>query len=210
MDNNAMIKKYVTALLTALLLNINCYGQTTGFAINNNTLTPAEWQLLQIRVKQQNTDVITTALTEQQQLLQSTSRTIDAKTAHLDVLIEQMRKAMLAHEGTGLTAVQIGIPVRVVIMQRTVNGVRLFHSFINPELIRTSPSKANYQERCLSIPDVHHQLTERAVYLTIRYQKTDGHVATETFTGMDAAIFQQEMDHLNGVLLTDHHLVSQL
>lgn len=188
----------------AALIIITTHASAAEQPDSLTALHPAEWTALQLRVQQQNTDVITTLNPAQQRLLQSTSRPIDAKAPHLEILIEQMRKAMLAHEGTGLTAVQIGIPVRVVLMQRTINGSQLFHSFINPEIIRASPGKANYQERCLSMPKLHNQLTERAVYVMIRYQKIDGASTTETFTGLDAAIFQQEMDHLNGILLTDH------
>lgn len=194
------------SLAIVLSLLVANTGYSADVISNTETLTPAEWQALQERVQQQRTDLITTAVADQEQLLKSSSRPIAATAPHLDVLLEQMRKAMLAHEGTGLTAVQIGIPVRVVIMQRTINGARLFHSFINPEITRFSPSKASYRERCLSLPEVHNHLTERAVYLTIRYQKTDGHTATETFTGLDAAVLQQELDHLNGILITDHSI----
>lgn len=198
----AKIPRLALAALVGFIANV---GDATVVSDNFGTLTPGEWQSLQDRVQQQRTDVITTAAADQEQLLKSTSRPIAANAPHMEVLLGQMRKAMLAHEGTGLTAVQIGIPVRVVLMQRTINGSRLFHSFINPEIIRISPSKASYRERCLSLANGHGHMTERAVYLTLRYQKTDGHTAIETFTGLDAAVMQQEIDHLNGILLTDHH-----
>jgi Polypeptide deformylase len=135
-----MLLHFFARLLITLLLSFTAvaHAEQTN---NTSTLTSAEWAALQSRERLQNTDVITTGVAGQQQLLKSASRPIDAKAPHLDVLVEQMRKAMLAHEGTGLTAVQIGIPVRVVLMQRTINGSRLFHSFINPEIVRTSPSK---------------------------------------------------------------------
>jgi Polypeptide deformylase len=135
-----MLLHFFARLLITLLLSFTAVAHAEQ-ANNAGSLTSDEWAALQSRERLQNTDVITTEVAGQQRLLKSASRPIDAKAPHLDVLVEQMRKAMLAHEGTGLTAVQIGIPVRVVLMQRTINGSRLFHSFINPEIVRTSPSK---------------------------------------------------------------------
>ncbi len=200
-----MTKKYFTLLALPFIWNFSVSVSNADIRTTANTLTQAEWALLQNRVQQQNTSVITIADPEQQRLLQSQSRQINTTAAHLDVLVAQMQKAMLANKGTGLTAIQIGIPVRVVIMERSINDKKSVHVFINPELLRKSSTKTNFWERCLSLPELRNHLTLRSVDLTIRYEKADGQITTELLTGMEASVFQQELDHLNGILLTDHH-----
>lgn len=176
-----------------------------AFGEAGSTLTSAEWFLLQSRAKLKNNAVISDNNPEQRHLLKSPSREISPNADHLTELITQMRQAMLAHDGKGLTAVQIGIPVRVVIMERMNSKNKIVQTFINPILVSKSDQITQYWERCLSLPDVRNHLTPRHAEVTIRYSNLDGSSKTEKFNGDEAAVFQQELDHLDGILLTDHH-----
>lgn len=195
----------INALFFSLALSFSALVIAEQTQTDYGELTSTEIELLQHRMQQQNSTIITTANPEQYRLLRSSSRMVNANAAYLNTLLSQMRTAMLAHEGTGLTAVQIGVPVRIILLQRNLNGIRQLQTFLNPEIISSSPQTASYWEHCLSLPNLPNHLTERPVRLTIRYQKTNGQTMIETLTLAEAAIFQQEMDHLNGVLLSDHH-----
>jgi peptide deformylase len=138
--------------------------------------------------------------------LQSPSRSIDVQSPELDKLIEQMQRTVLANHGLGITAVQLGIPVRVVLLDRSAGqGKKNFQVFLNPEPLQASSDKILLWERCLSLPDAPNHLMQRANQLSIRYQKIDGQFVNEDLHGIEAGIFQQELDHLNGILLSDYH-----
>jgi peptide deformylase len=170
-----------------------------------STLTATEVQLLQERLQHQRTDVLTTALAQHQQILKSPSRPIVPTAPYIGELITQMRHTLLANRGIGLTAVQIGIPVRVVLLYRKFNDIGQFQVFFNPKIINHSLEQDRYLERSLSLPYVTKQLTMRPVRLTVHYQNTQGQNSIETLTAQEAAILQQNIELLNGILLTDQH-----
>jgi len=180
------------------ILTTNAFGQ------RNDMLTDTEWVFLQNRIQLHRTDVFSNINPEQRKLLKSPSREISPITGHLDELITQMIQAMQAHDGKGLTAVQIGIPVRVVIMERILTKAKVNQIFINPKLISKSDQITQYWERCLSLPEDRDHLTTRHDEVTIRYKDHDGNPKIEKFNGIESAVFQQELDHLDGILLSDH------
>lgn len=116
-------------------------------------------------------------------------------------------------EGVGLAACQIGKPQRLFAMVHS-NKTRVI---INPEIISTSPKskppakkskskqKKTILEGCLSIPYFYGPL-KRPQTLTLKYLNLDGQEKTEIFRGFPAQIVQHEVDHLNGILFTDHIL----
>jgi peptide deformylase len=187
---------------------ICCFLGNIADAANQNQipLSHPERELLQQRLQHHDSSVISNESSQQLHLLKSPSRPIAVPSEHLDTLIQQMQQAALTHHGLAITSVQIGIPVRVVLMDRSGgHGKKEFQAFINPELLFASIEKIELWERCLSLPDEPDHLTHRAAHIAIRYQKSDGQFVSEDLYGLEAGIFQQELDHLNGILLSDVH-----
>ena len=74
--------------------------------------------------------------------------------------------------------------------------------FANAEIIRKSWSKTTDVEGCLSLPNEEYQV-KRYNKITIRYQNAQGETLKESFQGYDARVIQHEIDHLNGILISD-------
>lgn len=198
MNKRLLFSLLTLALIANLLMLISCSDNKTVSA-----LTQQEWHLLQIREQQQSNNIIS-GKPEEMRLLHSRSREIDFDSPHLNMLISQMRKAVTAYRGLGLAAVQIGIPVRVVLMKQEFEKDNIFKVFINPKILHKSPSTQIFLEGCLSLPNDEDHFIERSLGLTVSYQTINGQTAIEDFIGLDAAVFQQEMDHLDGILIQDY------
>lgn len=115
-------------------------------------------------------------------------------------------------EGVGLAAPQIGISLQIFVMRP--NKRYKPRVFINPHIEKLSKQTQDPEnndgvyEGCLSIPH-HYAPITRSLEVTLTYQTIDGEqltTKTETFTGFPAHIIQHEVDHLNGILFTDHVL----
>jgi peptide deformylase len=111
---------------------------------------------------------------------------------------------MYAAPGIGLAAIQIGVPLRVIVMDLAREGEpREPRFFVNPELVAFDGDKQAYEEGCLSVPDVFDEV-ERPARVRIRYQNYTGEQVEEWAEGMYAVCIQHEMDHLEGRLFIDH------
>jgi peptide deformylase len=119
-------------------------------------------------------------------------------------LVEDMFETMYKAPGIGLAAIQVGVPVRLVVMdlskKETESEPRVF---VNPEIVSPSEEKSTYEEGCLSIPDVHEDV-ERPARVKVKYLDLDGKAHEDDADGLFATCIQHEVDHLNGVLFIDH------
>jgi peptide deformylase len=138
--------------------------------------------------------------------------------AKLSRLIDDMAQALDKElEGVALAAPQIGVSYRLFIVRkdRTVplpspkatEGAAPMKPevqiYINPEIIKTSRKRAEEDEGCLSIRGVY-GTTKRHERVTISARSIDGKKFTRGAGGLMAQIFEHEIDHLNGILFTDH------
>jgi len=111
---------------------------------------------------------------------------------------------MYAAPGIGLAAIQVGEPVRVIVMDLSRGeGVRQPRFFVNPEILWASEETVPYEEGCLSVPEIYDEV-ERAAKVRIRYLGYDGAAVEEDAEDLYAVCIQHEMDHLDGVLFIDH------
>ena len=114
-------------------------------------------------------------------------------------LAEDMFETMIDAEGVGLACPQVGKPLRMFVLIAD-DDVR--HVFINPQIIKTSEEVSDYDEGCLSIPQVYETIT-RPAKVTVQALNEKGKPFTLEADGFLARIIQHEYDHLDGILYID-------
>src|SRR5579871_4340762 len=136
--------------------------------------------------------------------LRSVSKPVTEISDEMRTLVADMFETMYKAPGIGLAAIQVGVPVRIVVMDLSKKeGEHEPRVFVNPELVSPSEEKSTYEEGCLSIPDVHEDV-ERPARVKVKYLDLDGKPHEEEAEGLFATCIQHEVDHLNGVLFIDH------
>lgn len=119
-------------------------------------------------------------------------------------LLSDMADTMYAAPGIGLAAPQIGISKRLIVMDCAPDESSPdLWKMINPEIIAQSDEMAKMEEGCLSIPGYKGEV-KRPAEVKVRYTDETGNVQEMIATGLLAACVQHEIDHLDGILFTDH------
>jgi peptide deformylase len=119
-------------------------------------------------------------------------------------LVEDMFETMYEAPGIGLAAVQVGVPLRLVVMDLSKRDERGEpKTFLNPEILWSSEETAPYEEGCLSIPEIHEDVV-RPERVKFKYVDLAGKPHEEEADGLFSTCIQHEIDHLNGVLFIDH------
>jgi peptide deformylase len=143
-------------------------------------------------------------LTVPDPILKEVSEPVKAVTDDLRVLMDDMLETMYAAPGVGLAAIQVGVPVRVIVMDLAKEGEKPQpRYFVNPEILEAVDELQAYEEGCLSVPDFYDEV-ERPKRVRIRYLDYNGQQVEEWAEGMYAVCIQHEMDHLQGTLFIDH------
>lgn len=119
-------------------------------------------------------------------------------------LMSDMLETMYDAPGIGLAAIQIGEPVRIIVMDLAREGEdKQPRYFVNPEILWKSEETAPYEEGCLSVPEFYEEV-QRPARVRVRYMNYEGKTIEEEAEGLYAVCIQHEMDHLEGVLFIDH------
>jgi peptide deformylase len=119
-------------------------------------------------------------------------------------LMDDMLETMYAAPGIGLAAVQVGVPLRIIVMDLArEDEEKQPRYFVNPEILWASEELQPYEEGCLSVPDIYDDV-ERPARVKLRYLNYKGEMVEEDAEGLYAVCIQHEMDHLEGVLFIDH------
>jgi len=140
-------------------------------------------------------------ITYPNEILRKKSSTISpsrATSKEIKSLIKKMRGEVAKADGVGLAAVQIGVPERIILV--SVDGV--FEAFINPMIVKKSWKRMVIEEGCLSLQGKM-GFVKRHKGLTMRALDENGKKIIFKATGLTSAIFQHEIDHLNGILFID-------
>lgn len=127
----------------------------------------------------------------------------------LDKLLADMWETMYQADGVGLAAPQIGQSIRLFVIdtiqimdeEKKANGIK--QVFINARKISEEGQVWNYEEGCLSIPDVRGDV-ERPPVLRLQYQDEKFETHEAVFTGVNARVIQHEYDHIEGILFVEH------
>ena len=134
---------------------------------------------------------------------------------NLKELIANMYDTMYNAFGVGLAAPQVGLPIRLFVIDTTPFGededlsaaeqtqLKSFkRTFINAKMIAEEGEEWGFNEGCLSIPEVREDVY-RNEKITIEFQDEDFNQKTEIFDGLIARVIQHEYDHTEGILFTD-------
>lgn len=137
-------------------------------------------------------------------LLRVQSKPVERIDDELRQFSDDMLETMYDAPGIGLAAIQVGVPIRMLVIDLAKEEEpKAPITFINPEIVQLSDELSIYEEGCLSIPEYFAEV-ERPASLTVRYQDLDGKTQELTTDGLLATCLQHEIDHLNGVLFIDH------
>lgn len=120
----------------------------------------------------------------------------DALRMLADAMVETLDEA----DGVGLAGPQIGVPKKIFAIHLRGEEPIIF---INPSIVATSIEEGPYEEGCLSIPGVFHDVI-RPLRVTIQAQDVSGKAFTIEADGLLARAIQHENDHLHGKLYIDH------
>ena len=145
-------------------------------------------------------------------VLRQISKPVEVFDDELKTLVADMFETMYEAPGIGLAAVQVGVPIRLLVidLQEPKDpedpespNVRDPRVFINPEILWHSNHDVPYTEGCLSVPEQYAEVM-RPNRIRACWQDEDGKAYEEEIEGLLAVCLQHEMDHLNGVLFIDH------
>jgi peptide deformylase len=137
-------------------------------------------------------------------LKQKSAPVIGGVTDKHRALMDDMLETMYAAPGIGLAAIQIGEPLRIIVMDLArEDEPKQPRYFVNPEILWTSEDQKPWEEGCLSVPDFYEEV-ERPAQVKLRYLNYAGEQIEEDGEGLFAVCIQHEMDHLEGVLFIDH------
>lgn len=140
---------------------------------------------------------------------------ISSEYPNLKELITNMFETMYDAYGVGLAAPQVGLPIRLFVVDTTpfsedkdltkeeqeqLNGFKKV--FINAEIVEENGDEWAFNEGCLSIPEVREDVF-RQPRIKIQYQDEDFNRHVEEFEGLIARVIQHEYDHIDGILFTD-------
>jgi peptide deformylase len=136
-------------------------------------------------------------------LLRQVSKPVERIDDALRRLIDDMFETMYAAPGVGLAAVQVGVPLRVIVLDASAKEEeRQPICMINPEIVSLGQETRVYEEGCLSIPEVRVEI-ERPSSVTVRYLDREGKAQELAADGLLATAIQHELDHLDGRLIID-------
>lgn len=137
-------------------------------------------------------------------ILKTSSKLVEKVDKPLLKLADDMLETMYDAPGIGLAAIQIGEPLRMLVIDLSKEGEeKAPQIFINPEILSFSEERSIYEEGCLSIPDYYADV-ERPAGVRVKYIDGKGLAQEIEATGLLATCLQHEIDHLNGVLFIDY------
>ncbi len=133
----------------------------------------------------------------------------------LETLIANMWETMYKANGVGLAAPQIGLPIRLFVIDtgpfaddedftpEEQEALKNFKQvFINAQMIEEQGKNWSFNEGCLSIPDIREDVSRKDT-ITLRFMDENFKEHTEVFDGLLARVIQHEYDHIEGILFTD-------
>ncbi|WP_179346351.1 peptide deformylase [Winogradskyella ursingii] len=148
-------------------------------------------------------------------VLKKKAKEIDKDYPNLDELIANMYETMYGAYGVGLAAPQIGLPIRLFLVdtepfsddedlsEKEREQMKNFKkTFINAQILEETGDEWAFNEGCLSIPEVREDVFRQPT-IKIQYQDENFETHVEEYEGLIARVIQHEYDHIEGILFTD-------
>ena len=143
-------------------------------------------------------------LTEPDLFLRQISKKVENVDDEIRILMDDMLETMYNAPGIGLAAIQVGVPLKVIVIDLSKDGEKKTPMyFVNPEIISSSDQDATYEEGCLSVPNQFAEI-DRPDKCQINFLDYNGEKKILKAEGLLATCVQHEMDHLEGVLFIDY------
>lgn len=120
-------------------------------------------------------------------------------------MLKDMEETTVHANGLGIAAPQVDHSLRMCIV--TIGGKLM--PLINPDILWKSTETNIAEEGCLSLPDIWRDI-ERSTEITLRYTDTKGKEQERKLKNIDARVVQHEVDHLDGILITDYPPVKKI
>lgn len=143
------------------------------------------------------------------EVLRAVAEPIDVNTyPNLQQLIDNMQETMESADGVGIAAPQVGLAIQLLIVDGAPFGeddpelAAFKRVMINPVVLEESEETAEYSEGCLSVPNIHADIT-RPAKIKVKYLDREGKEMIEEFDGFKCRMVQHEMDHLIGKMFVD-------
>ena len=145
-------------------------------------------------------------------ILREVATPVDLKKDDLNAvreLLVNMDETMKKADGCGIAAPQVGVSKRLLIVdgsdltEKYPELKDFYRKMVNPEIIEESEETSEYNEGCLSIHDVDADVVRPKV-IKVRYYDENFELKEETFDNFAARMVQHEIDHLDGIVFTDH------
>ena len=138
--------------------------------------------------------------------LKTKSQPVTEITPEIHQLMNDMVDTMYAAKGIGLSAVQVGVLKRIIVVDvdyRDEDGERKPVKMINPEIVGETEDSRVYNEGCLSFPGQYSEV-ERPEAVKVRYLDEHGKEQTIEADDLLATCIQHEIDHMDGIVFVDH------
>ena len=132
-------------------------------------------------------------------ILRQKARRVSRVDSSIRQLIDDMLETMQQAKGVGLAAPQVGVPLRVIVLQMPDEEPI---AIINPEIVKRAGER-EITEGCLSIPGYAGEI-KRSVSVTVKGWNQQRKTIRIKATGLMAQALEHELDHLNGILYIDH------
>ena len=121
-------------------------------------------------------------------------------TEDVEDLVENMKETMVFENGIGLAAPQVGVNLRIIVVRMLDSPIQ---EMINPTIKYASEKRVSFEEGCLSIRG-HYVDILRPKVIKVKFQNIQGKYKNWTLKGLEGRVVQHEIDHLDGVLMTDY------
>jgi len=132
-------------------------------------------------------------------VLRQKAKPVGEVTPEIRALVADMVDTMHDEVGIGLAAPQVGVSIRLLVMDAGKGTTR---ALVNPRIVERRGSIVA-EEGCLSLPGIFADV-ERSEWVKVEALDLEGQPVTLEGRGMQARVFQHELDHLDGVLFLDH------
>jgi len=136
--------------------------------------------------------------------LRLTCKKVERVDDEIRKLLDDMAETMYDAPGIGLAAIQIGEPLRAIVVDAArQDEPKQLRCLVNPEVVWASEERNKYEEGCLSVPEYYEEV-ERPASVRVKYLDRDGSEQEVLAEGLLATVLQHEIDHLDGGLFIDY------